>query len=139
MLESRHDIAVIYSVDFGECKTELENVQRASLDVTKVIRVLGRTQEVGVNFPYWADFLFVDAGHDYQSCYDDICVWRGKVKYGGIMAFHDYIEPPPPANNPSEVFGAVNDAVEKGLLHEYKQIKWVDRIISFRRVKNVAA
>jgi predicted O-methyltransferase YrrM len=36
------------------------------------------------------DFVFIDAGHDYESVKKDINSWYPKVKNGGIIAGHDY-------------------------------------------------
>ena len=44
-------------------------------------------QEKGV------DFVFIDAAHDYVSVQNDINAWLPKVKYGGVLAGHDYGNP----------------------------------------------
>jgi predicted O-methyltransferase YrrM len=36
------------------------------------------------------DFVFIDAGHEYESVKKDMEVWYPKVKNGGIFAGHDY-------------------------------------------------
>lgn len=36
------------------------------------------------------DFVFIDANHDFEHCYEDIVEWTKKVKPGGIVAGHDY-------------------------------------------------
>ncbi len=36
------------------------------------------------------DFVFIDAGHDYDSVKADILAWYPKIKPGGILAGHDY-------------------------------------------------
>jgi predicted O-methyltransferase YrrM len=36
------------------------------------------------------DFVFIDAGHDYESVKKDLNAWFPKVKNGGIIAGHDY-------------------------------------------------
>jgi predicted O-methyltransferase YrrM len=36
------------------------------------------------------DFVYIDAGHDYQSVRDDVTEWTKKVKPGGIVAGDDY-------------------------------------------------
>lgn len=39
------------------------------------------------------DFVFIDAGHDYDSVIKDIKSWYPKVKIGGVIAGHDYTQP----------------------------------------------
>lgn len=36
------------------------------------------------------DFVFIDAGHDYDSVMKDLNAWYKKIKGGGIIAGHDY-------------------------------------------------
>ncbi|PSC70066.1 O-methyltransferase [Micractinium conductrix] len=38
------------------------------------------------------DYIYVDARHDYCGCLEDIENWWPKVKPGGIMAGHDYLD-----------------------------------------------
>ena len=128
MLEERPD-SFIFSVDTGDCPQEFANLKAAGLDTAKVSRVLGRSQEVGLNFPHEADMVFVDGGHRYDDVAGDIRVWLPKVKLGGIIAFHDYVEEPP-ANNVTEAWDAVNDSVL--VQRPYEQLGVVDRIIAFR-------
>ena len=36
------------------------------------------------------DFVFIDANHNYQSVYEDIMIWRQKIKHGGFICGHDW-------------------------------------------------
>ena len=117
----------IFSLDLLECPQEKENVEQAGLDPDRVIRLLGRSQEIGLHFPYRCDMLYVDGGHSYDAVKRDIEAWVPKVQPGGIIAFHDYMEDPPP-NNPSEA----KPAVDEGMVG-YEQIGRVDRVIVFRQ------
>lgn len=38
------------------------------------------------------DFVYIDAGHDYESIKKDINAWYPKVKKGGIISGHDYVD-----------------------------------------------
>lgn len=38
------------------------------------------------------DFVYLDARHDYASVKEDIALWYPKVRPGGVLAGHDYLE-----------------------------------------------
>jgi len=38
------------------------------------------------------DFIYVDARHDFKGVYEDLVNWWPKLRPGGIMAGHDYVE-----------------------------------------------
>lgn len=38
------------------------------------------------------DFIYVDARHDYCGCKEDIEFWWPKLRMGGLMAGHDYLD-----------------------------------------------
>jgi predicted O-methyltransferase YrrM len=38
------------------------------------------------------DFVFIDGNHEYKHVLEDITEWTKKVKPGGVVAGHDYIE-----------------------------------------------
>lgn len=37
------------------------------------------------------DFVYIDANHCYESCLEDISVWIKKIKSGGFIGGHDYL------------------------------------------------
>lgn len=39
------------------------------------------------------DFVFIDAGHDYKDCLDDISFWHKKIRKGGFVMGHDWCHP----------------------------------------------
>lgn len=41
------------------------------------------------------DVVFIDANHSYEAVRNDLEAWWPKIKKGGIMAGHDYFNPPP--------------------------------------------
>lgn len=38
------------------------------------------------------DFVYIDARHDYESVREDIELWLPKVRPGGVIAGHDYVD-----------------------------------------------
>src|SRR4051812_37052574 len=38
------------------------------------------------------DFAYIDARHDYESVKEDIAAWCAKVRPGGILSGHDYVD-----------------------------------------------
>lgn len=62
------------------------------------------------------DFVFIDAGHDYEDVIDDIKCWLPKVKSGGILAGHDFHHPP--------IILAVNESLGDGN-YEITENCWV--------------
>ena len=59
------------------------------------------------------DFVFIDAGHDYESVRKDLNAWFPKVKNGGIIAGHDY-------HYDCGVFPAVNEFFKDNYLKKNK-------------------
>jgi len=39
------------------------------------------------------DWVYLDAGHDYDSLYTDLQLWAPKIKDGGLILGHDYVMP----------------------------------------------
>jgi hypothetical protein len=59
---------------------------------SKTIFIRNLTSEAAVNYPDGtADFIYVDARHDYCGVKEDIEMWWSKLKSGGILAGHDYM------------------------------------------------
>lgn len=54
------------------------------------------------------DFVYLDARHDYESVVEDLEAWFDKVRPGGILAGHDYLD----GVHPAGVFG-VKTAVDE--------------------------
>lgn len=133
MLEERPH-AYMYSVDTGACLQEFANIRKAGIDDTNVLRLRGRSQEVGLEF-YGGpiDLLFIDGDHSYQGVKDDIKVWFPHVKEGGgIIAFHDYIQEPIPAHIHGRVVYAVDEWVKDN--DEIEEIAWTHRLKAFRKL-----
>ena len=54
------------------------------------------------------DFVYLDGRHDYESVIADLYAWCPKMRPGGIIAGHDYVD----GNLPSGLFG-VRSAVDE--------------------------
>ena len=37
------------------------------------------------------DYVYVDGNHNFQNCTNDIVEWSKKLRYGGILAGHDFV------------------------------------------------
>lgn len=40
---------------------------------------------------FFFDYVYIDAGHTQEACYNDMHRWWPKVRQGGVMAGHDYL------------------------------------------------
>lgn len=122
MLEKRPD-AFIFSVDTKVKGNEEIYLRKAGLDSARVVRALGRSQDIGLHWPLDPDLVYVDGDHSYGGVRGDIGVWLPRVKPKGIIAFHDYVdlkERPTPAGK----------AIDE-LMVGYEVILRADRIIAF--------
>jgi hypothetical protein len=67
------------------------------------------------------DFVYLDARHDYESVKEDIALWYPKVKAGGVLAGHDYMD--------QEMIGdtmfGVKRAVDEFVAREHIAKLWV--------------
>jgi hypothetical protein len=62
------------------------------------------------------DFVYIDGNHSYEACKQDIAHWWSKVKPGGVLAGHDYVD----GNLPEGNFGvksAVDEFAQKERQH----------------------
>jgi predicted O-methyltransferase YrrM len=132
-LEERPD-AVVFSIDIDPREGERENAQKCGVDVTRIVRLLGKSQDVGRNWPYYVDMVFVDGDHREDGIIGDIEVWLPRVMpNGGILAFHDYFEGEPPPHNPSAAGKVVRRLVEPR--DDFEEILFIDRLKAFQRLK----
>lgn len=76
------------------------------------------------------DFVYVDARHDYDSVREDLEAWYEKIRPGGLMAGHDYLD----ADRKGDVYG-VRSAVDeffgaRGIaVHEIADRPWPSWIV----------
>jgi predicted O-methyltransferase YrrM len=67
----------------------------AGTGLTLPTQILGDSKEIGRNWPVEGapdqlDLIFVDGDHSIEGITGDILAWKGHVKPGGLMLFHDY-------------------------------------------------
>jgi predicted O-methyltransferase YrrM len=82
--------SLIFSIDILPCLDERQYAIDIGLEHERIIRILGRSQDVGKYWNIPIDVLFVDGEHDYDSVYWDTFLWSPHVKQGGLLVFHDY-------------------------------------------------
>ena len=60
----------------------------------KQIKVIRKTSQDAVMLfeDQFFDWVYVDAGHSFESCLNDLVIWHPKVKTGGYICGHDYCE-----------------------------------------------
>lgn len=54
-----------------------------------IVPLRGKSDKVAKNFDKEIDFLFIDAGHDYENVSTDVRLWFPKLKSGALVIFHD--------------------------------------------------
>ncbi|HOU59762.1 MAG TPA: class I SAM-dependent methyltransferase [Kiritimatiellia bacterium] len=67
------------------------------------------------------DFVYLDARHDYASVVEDIGLWYPKVKPGGVLAGHDYME----QEKIGDTMFGVKRAVDEFVAREHIARLWV--------------
>jgi hypothetical protein len=62
------------------------------VDVGRVMILEGFSKEVACRIDdAELDWVYIDAGHSYEDCLEDLRIWWPKVRAGGIIAGHDYV------------------------------------------------
>jgi hypothetical protein len=55
--------------------------------------IKGYSNKIYANFTdNYFDIVYLDANHKYEYVYEDISLWINKVKIGGYLAGHDYVD-----------------------------------------------
>jgi len=78
-----------FSIDVEVCQIGLDNLAHFDMS-NRVVRVLGRSQDVGRHWRFPVDMLYIDGDHGEDACREDVRLWLPWLKEGGIVAFHDY-------------------------------------------------
>jgi hypothetical protein len=91
----------------------------------KVLR--GSSVSMAQNVPNGSlDLVYIDACHSYECVMNDLKAWLPKVKKGGIVAGHDYLNPD------YGVYQAVNEFASKYTVKTILENKMVDAGFWFR-------
>lgn len=62
-------------------------------DIKNIVKIRKSSEEAARDFPdHSLDVIYIDAEHDENSVRSDINAWRSKVKYGGYLCGHDYVQ-----------------------------------------------
>ena len=132
MLEESGSDTVIFSIDVNPCEGEFENAAKAGLNTKQIVRILGRSQEIGETWPIRVDFIWVDGDHSRLGVANDIWAWVPKLRNGGIVAFHDYFEGDPPPHNPSGAGEAVRELIHPHLGDRFTEVGSIDRLRAYQ-------
>lgn len=54
-----------------------------------IVPLRGKSEEIAKYFNAEIDFLFIDAGHDYENVRTDVLAWFPKLRAGAQVIFHD--------------------------------------------------
>jgi len=74
---------------FDEIYNEVNSMLSSYGDRVELIRK--KSTEAAPDFEDGTlDFVFIDAGHDYENCYNDINYWHNRVRKGGYVMGHDW-------------------------------------------------
>jgi hypothetical protein len=61
---------------------------------TSVVWLRGESVAVAMRIPNRSlRLVYIDADHSYEGVMNDIRAWHPKLVQGGVMAFHDYLNP----------------------------------------------
>lgn len=92
ILEER-PFAFVFSVDNKPAPKERIGLLACGIDISRCVRLLGKSWDVGRHFPYSVHMVFVDGAHGTKAVEQDIAAWLPNILPNGIMAFHDYKHP----------------------------------------------
>lgn len=102
------NIATLYSCDFWRGYHELDANARGDFEAVCAMReaadkltqhgdrsvIIRTTSEIAASlFPDGHfDFVYIDAGHDYENVMKDLKAWFPKVKKGGLICGDDFVD-----------------------------------------------
>jgi hypothetical protein len=82
----------------------------------RVVMIRELSEDAGLLFNnHSLDFVYIDADHSYESVFRDIQLWASKVKSGGVLIGHDYLDGTQLNGTIYSVKSAVNDWAKENL------------------------
>jgi hypothetical protein len=83
------------------------------------------------------DFVFIDASHEFEDCYNDIVNWYPKVKKNGVIIGHDWYHPAHPDVSKSvmKFFNVEDIEYYKGPTHVWIVKKTVKKKSFLEKIK----
>ena len=106
------DIANIDDESFEKIYQEAKDNTQDFSDRAKIIRDLSINASLMFE-DHSLDLVYIDADHSYNGCLLDIKTWLPKVKPGGIICGHDYLDANIPVIGEFGVKSAVKDFFKK--------------------------
>jgi predicted O-methyltransferase YrrM len=96
-MESRPDITLVTiditdeSSPFGCLAAERDVIVKAGYpnSMQQIWRQIHGDSKT-VDYTGVVDMVFIDGDHSYEGCIGDIKVWLTRLRWGGVMAIHDY-------------------------------------------------
>lgn len=86
----------LVSIDIEDCPDERETLRRQGmLDKKHFRQVIMDSVMFAGTLPkdFKLDMVFVDGSHEYKHVLEDIKVYSKRLKKGGLLVLHDYLDP----------------------------------------------
>ena len=96
-IQSAGNAATLFCVDTwandamseGKRDTYSEFLENTASFQNQIVPLRGKSEEIAKSFDKKIDFLFIDAGHEYDDVKADVKAWFPKLKPGALVIFHD--------------------------------------------------
>ncbi len=83
--------AILHERYYEDCKGHMATQYPAGWEILRKTSLEG-CAELATRYPGRAlDFVYLDAGHEYDAVMMDIGLWLPLIKSGGVLAGHDYV------------------------------------------------
>lgn len=109
-LGKSYELVMVDSLQYGgpnQLQEIIQNVVRSKCEGIRIVPM--DSLNAATTCPDgWANFVFIDASHEYEKTKADILLWYRKVQDGGILAGHDATCP--------DVQRAINELIPRDML-----------------------